>query len=105
MRAVAELQLHPEGLAVEPDRFIEVVGRQDDHPYVVSLTGAPLRLGRYYESCASGSACPERISCSRPSSPSRRRRVAGSFVHPVGVMELKNSANSSGEALAPVSAI
>src|SRR3954447_24743441 len=35
MRAVTELQLHPEGLAVEADRFIEVVRRQDDHANVV----------------------------------------------------------------------
>ena len=29
--AVAKLQRHAQGLAVEPDRLVQVVGRQDDH--------------------------------------------------------------------------
>ena len=39
--AVAELQRHPQGLAVKPDRFVQVVGRQDDHPYFVLAQRAP----------------------------------------------------------------
>src|SRR5579875_261644 len=33
--SIAELERHPQGLRVEADRLVEVVRRQDDHPYVV----------------------------------------------------------------------
>src|ERR1700722_5002709 len=35
--SVAKLQRHSQDLAVKPDRFVQVVRRQHDHPYLVSL--------------------------------------------------------------------
>src|ERR1700731_284490 len=43
--AVAKLQRHAQGLAVEPDRLVQVVGRQDDHLDFVLGHWFLLRLG------------------------------------------------------------
>jgi hypothetical protein len=45
--SVAELQGHPQGLTVKPDRFIQVVGRQDDHAYFVLTQWCLLWLSRF----------------------------------------------------------